>query len=68
MTLRKALVLAEIKIKVNEEYIDDLNRYDKENPDTSTDQIGARMYQVVIKMAESENKLLKEIIKEISKK
>jgi hypothetical protein len=65
MTKTKAIQIAKNRIKSNTKYINELENYDKENPDKSEDQIGARIYKLVIKIITSENLLLDQIIAEL---
>lgn len=67
MTKVKAIQIAKNRIKSNTKYINDLEKYDKENPDKSENQIGARMFKTVIKIISSENLLLDQIIAELKK-
>ena len=67
MSITNAIILAIDRIQYNEDYITMARKYDKENPDSTESQIGARISQLVISIAEQHNELLKEIIKEILK-
>jgi|APCry4251928276_1046603.scaffolds.fasta_scaffold539654_1 hypothetical protein len=65
MTKAKAIQIAKNRIKSNTKYINDLEKYDEENPDKSENQIGTRIFKLVIKITSSENLLLDQIIAEL---
>lgn len=67
MTVKKAIQIAMKRIMANEEYIEGILKYDKENPDISDNQIGTRITRLVVYIVSKENELLKEIIDQISK-
>ena len=66
MTKAKAIQIAKNRIKSNTKYINDLEKYDEENPDKSENQIGTRIFKLVIKITSSENLLLDQIIAELT--
>jgi len=67
MTKAKVIQIAKNRIKSNTKYINNLEKYDKENPDESENQIGTRIFKLVIKIISSENLLLDQIIAELKK-
>ncbi len=67
MPKAKAIQIAKNRIKSNTKYINDLEKYDEENPDKSENQIGTRISKLVIKIISSENLLLDQIIVELKK-
>ena len=68
MTKTKAIQIAKNRIKSNTKYINDLEKYDEENPDKSENQFGTRISKLVMKIITSENLLLDQIIAELKNK
>jgi hypothetical protein len=68
MTILCAIKIAKKAIKLNQAYVARILKYDEENPDTSENQLGIRMSNLVITLVEEENELLCEIISQIEPK
>jgi len=65
MTVKNAIALAKQAIKIDLEYIEQIKKYDKENPCTCDGQLCTRISNLVMKIVWVEIALLHTIISEI---
>lgn len=65
MTITRAIKIAKQQIAKNEEFIECVKEEDRKKPDHTKEQLGHKIYHIVITMAEGEVKTLKQIIKQL---
>lgn len=68
MTVRQAIKIAKETIKANHAFIKNVEDDQINYPDNSLEQLGSRICNLVIKMANGENNILEKILKELETK
>lgn len=65
MTIQRAIKFAKNRIKFHVEFLEEIDKMGREDPDTTTDQLSAKFFLVVKTLVNQETQTLEQIISEL---